>query len=724
MLQAYYFEARFNSQTLTPNLYLFMNAKLLLLTLGLLGCFSKSSFSQINPHDVEIVRDNWGVPHIFGKTDADVAYGLAWATAEDDFVTIQHLFLAANARLGEVTGKNGALLDFMGRITQVQEEVDKRFDSSFSPEYLKYLNAYAEGLNKFAENHPKEVLRKGLFPISAKDVVKCNTLTLVFLTNVYVEIQQIFTRSIVLYERDIRYDGNLPDGSNAFAFAPSKTADGHTYLAINSHQPLEGLFSWYEAHLVSEEGMNILGGTFPGGANIFHGVNEYLGWAATLNHPDLCDVYKLEMHPTDKLKYKFDDEYLELEPFKAQVKVKVGPIRIPITRKFYRSVYGPTIKNKDGYYSLRFPATMDLAGTEQLYWMNKAANYKEYQDALELGHFPGTNNVYADNEGNIQYMSLGLFPYRDTTYDWLSVLPGNTSKTLWKEEFHHVSDLPRYTNPKSGYLFNTNGTPFFATTPDENLRQEDFNPTFGYQDETKKNNRTIRAHNLISQYDKVSWEDFKNIKYDRGFNKKFETFNINNMELIKQLSIVKYPDLEEALQVIKDWDHQADVNDKESALIILTFNLLAEEIMSQGLQYASNSFTEEQYVDALRKASKHMKKHFGSLRVPLGDVQKHVRGEKELGVGGAPDVLAALMSKPYKKGKLKSFVGDSYIILVDFREDELPRIETVNAYGASNRPESPHYTDQMELWVNQKTKSMSLKKEDAYKNAERIYHPE
>lgn len=701
-----------------------MKPKSLVLLVGLLLTFFHTTYAKIDPNDVEIVRDSWGVPHIFGKTDADVAYGLAWATAEDDFTTIQHLLLAANGRLGEVTGKNGALLDFMGKITQVQEEVEKRFDSSFTPHYLNYLNSYASGLNRYAETHSAEILRKGLFPISAKDVVMCNTLTLVFLTNVYVEIQQIFARSIVLYERDMQYDGNLPDGSNAFAFAPSKTTDGHTYLAINSHQPLEGLFSWYEAHLVSEEGMNILGGTFPGGANIFHGVNEYLGWAATLNHPDLCDVYKLEMHPKEKLKYKFDDTYLELEPFKAKVKVKVGPIRIPITRTFYRSKYGPTIKNQDGFYAIRFPASMDLAGTEQLYWMNKATNYREYQNALEMGHFPGTNNVYADNEGNIQYMSLGLFPYRDTSYNWMSVLPGNTSKTLWEEKFHPVADLPRYTNPKAGYLFNTNGTPFFATAPEENLSSEDFNPTFGYQDESKKNNRTIRAHNLISNYDKVSWQDFKDIKYDRGFNRKFQTFNINNMYLIEQLSTVKYPDLEEPLQVIKDWDHTADVEDTEAALIIFTFKILADEIMSNGLQYASNAFTEEQYVNALRKASKHLKKHFGSFRVRLGDVQKHVRGNKELGVGGAPDVLAALMSRPYKKGKLKSFVGDSYIILVDFTEDQLPRIETVNAYGASNRSDSPHYTDQMELWATQKTKPMSLKKEDAYNNAERIYHPQ
>jgi acyl-homoserine-lactone acylase len=695
-----------------------------LLIVGLACLIAQASQAQIDPSHVEIVRDSWGVPHIFGKTDVDVAYGLAWATAEDDFVTVQHLFLASRSRLGEVTGKNGALLDFIGRITQVSEEVEKRFDSAFSPEYLKYLNAYVQGLNRFAETHPDEILRKELFPVTAKDLVKCNNLTMVFLTNVYIEIQQIFIRSVLLREPYIKYDGNLPDGSNAFAFAPSKTKDGHTYLAINSHQPLEGLFSWYEAHLISEEGMNVLGGTFPGGANIFHGVNEYLGWAATLNHPDLCDVYKLEMHPKNRNLYKFDDGYQELESFRAKVKVKVGPFRIRVSRKFYRTKYGPAIRNRDGVYALRFPATMDLAMTEQSYYMNKATNLEEFQAALEMGHLAGTNNIYADGKGNIQYISLGKFAHRDTSYDWLSVLPGNTSKTLWEEDFYPVSDLPTYLNPKAGYLFNTNGSPFFATAEDENLKAADFNSTFGYQDESKLNNRAIRAHELISSYDKVSWEDFKTIKYDQGINKRMKTFNVNNLAMLEQLSTIKYPGLAKAIQVLKDWDHQADVEDMEAALFILTINHLADQIISQGLQYETNAFSEEQYVQALRSAKKHLKKHFGSLRVRLGDVQKHVRGDKEIGVGGATDVIAANVTRPYKKGMLKTFVGDSYIVLVDFDETGKPRIETINAFGASNRPDSPHYTDQMELWATQKTKPMTLDKVEIYKSAESVYHPE
>lgn len=694
------------------------------LILGLITLCTTIAQAQIDINNIEIVRDKWGVPHIFGKTDADAAYGLAWATCEDDFNTVQQLLLAANGRLGEVTGKDGALLDFMGKITRVSEEVENRWDGAFSDHYLEYLDAYAAGVNRFAEIHADEILRKGLFPISSKDIVKANTLTLVFLTSVYIEIQQIFTRSISLYERNVKYTGNLPDGSNALAFNVNKTANGHTYLAVNSHQPLQGLFSWYEAHLVSEEGLNILGGTFPGGANIFHGVNEHLGWAATLNHPDLCDVYKLEMHPRKKHLYKFDDGYEKLVPFKAKVKVKVGPFRIPVTRKFYLSKQGTVIRNQDGFYAIRFPANMDLAGTEQLYHMNKATNLEEYNAAMAMGHFPGTNNIYADGQGNIQYMSLGLFPYRDSTYDWLDVLPGNTSYTLWEEKFHPVSELPTYLNPDCGYLYNTNGTPFFATAPEDNLKAADFDPTFGYQDETKINNRAIRAQELISGFGKMTWEDFKTVKYDKKYNEEMRGYNINNMWMLDSIDADKYPDLKQSFEVIRAWDHVGDADDMEAALLVFTFNNIMHMVMSKGLSYKSNTLTEKQYINALRNATRHMKKHFGSLRVPLADVQKHVRGDVELGVGRIPEVLASNITKPYKKGMLQTFVGDSYIMLIDFGKDGRPIINTINAYGTSTHPDSPHYTDQMEMFVAEKTKPMILDKQKIYEGAEKIYHPQ
>ncbi len=673
-----------------------------------------AAWAQIDLSRIDIVRDKWGVPHIFAPTDEEVAYGLAWATGEDDFKTAQELLLVVKGKLGEVNGKNGAILDFMYYIMDVDHVVEEQYETSFSPKFKKVLEYYAQGLNDYAVAFPNEVLHKQLFPVDARDLVKSYSLTSAMLANVYIDIQKIFGGFIADYE------GSLPDGSNAFAYSSKKTTDGKAYLIVNSHQPLSGLFSWYEVHVCSEEGWNFLGGTFPGGAAPFLGTNENLGWANTLNHPDFSDVYKLQMHPKDKLKYKFDDGWETLEPIVAKVKVKLGFLKIPIKKTFYRSKYGPTIKNKDGFYSLRFAAGMDIRAPEQTYRMNKARNYDEFMDAYKMQAHPCTNLIYADRDDNIYFISNGLFPKRNPKYDWFNVLPGNTSETLWKPEFYPLDSLPQYLNPESGYLFNTNNSPFNATGPMENLDPYKFNPTFHYSIED--NNRSIRAQDLIAQYDKVSYEDAKKIKFDQIFNEFIYTSGCENLILLTTLDPEKYPDIADAIAVGNDWDRSADVDNKEAALLFFAFYEIADKMMERAVQYECNAFYEEEYVQAMRNAKKHMLKHFGSLRVPLGEVQKLVRGDKVLPLGGGPDVLGANLTAPYKDGMRKSNVGDSYIMMCQYNKAGV-EIETIHSYGASSKPESPHFDDQMDLFVKKEFKSMTLDKETIYLNAERIYHP-
>lgn len=673
-----------------------------------------AAWAQIDQSRIDIVRDKWGVPHIFAPTDEEVAYGLAWATGEDDFKTAQELLLSVRGMLGEVNGKNGAILDFMYYILDVDHVVEEKYEASFSPKFKKILEYYAEGMNAYAVAFPNEVLHKKLFPVTAKDLVKSYSLTSAMLANVYIDIQKIFGGFIADYE------GSLPDGSNAFAYSSKKTTDGKAYLIVNSHQPLSGLFSWYEVHVCSEEGWNFLGGTFPGGAAPFLGTNENLGWANTLNHPDFCDVYKLQMHPKDKLKYKFDDKWETLEPIVAKVKVKVGFLKIPVKKTFYRSKYGPTIKNDDGFYSLRFAAAFDIRAPEQTYKMNKAKNYSEFMDAYRMQAHPCTNLIYADRDDNIYFISNGLFPKRNPKYDWFNVLPGNTSETLWKPEFYPLDSLPQYLNPKAGYLFNTNNSPFNATGPLENLDPFKFNQTFHYS--LEDNNRSIRAQDLIAQYDRVSYEDVKKIKFDNMFNKEIFTSGCENLALLTTLDPLKYPDIADAIQVCKDWNRSTDIDNNEAAILLFAFYEIAEGMMKRAVQYECNAFYEEEYVEALRNAKKHMLKHFGSLRVPLGDVQKLVRGDKALPVGGGPDVLGANMTAPYKDGMRKSQVGDSYIMMCQYNKAGI-EIETIHNYGASSKPDSPHFDDQMDLFVKKEFKPMTLDKQTIYANAESVTHP-
>ena len=675
---------------------------------------SQQARAQIDVLNIDIVRDKWGVPHIFGKTDAETAYGLAWATSEDDFRTVQRMLLAVKGKLGEVDGQSGAILDYLAFIAGVEKVVNESYDTAFSPAYKKILEAYAEGLNAYAQAHGGEVLRKGVFPVTARDISKEYVLTNVLLTSVYLDIQKIFTSDIKLYEE------NYPQGSNALAFNRSRTTDGKTYLAVNSHQPLEGMFSWYEAHICSEEGMNMLGGTFPGGANIFVGTNPLLGWACTLNHPDMDDVYKLDMNPRKSLQYWFDDHWETLEVRKKTVKVKLGPIRLPITKTFYWSKYGTTVESHGNFYAVRFTSNLDIKSAEQLYHLNKAKSFSEWRNIMRGNHIPGMNFVYADRSDTIFYVSTAQMPYRNPAYNWKKVLPGNTSQTLWPAKFHSFDSIPQLLNPGCGYMASTNNSPFDVAKAGFNINPANYDPTYGFG--TEKNNRSIMAHYLVGQYDRLSYDDFKRVKFNRSFNDSMYDYNLDNIMTLMSLNPVKYPELADAIEVIRAWNHQSEPDNKEASLLSFALYNVIDKISAKGNNYENNRFLERDYAEALRAAKRHMLQYFGALRVPLGDVQKHVRGNVELPVGGVPEVLAATISQPYKKGMRRTYVGDSYIQLVRYSKDSI-EIESVNAFGASAKPNSPHYTDQMQMYVDQKLKPMTLDKETIYRNAEKVYHP-
>lgn len=685
----------------------------LVLTIELIPFYSKGI--EININHINIIRDKFGVPHIYGKTDEEVAYGLAWATAEDDFESMQQNLLAGRCRAAEVNGKDGAIMDFIFAFIQSKEVVDQQYDTAFSPKFKQILAAYCKGANRYAELHPKESLAKGLFPINEKDMIQGFVMGMALMTNVHFDI--------------LRLSGNKMNqpfltaqkGSNGIAVSGNKTTDGKSYLAINSHQPLAGPFSWYEAHLCSEEGWNIIGGTFPGGATIFHGVNEYLGWAHTVSFADYSDVYKLEMHPSKKLTYKYDGKWLKLEERKVKMKVKFWIFKIPYTKKYYMSVYGPTLKVKKDFYSMRILANMNIKAAEQWYRMNKATNLAEFKTALRFQGITGLNIIYADRENNILYTDNGLFPHRDNTYDWWGVLPGNISKTLWKPNFLPFDSMLQIQNPKCGYVFNSNNTPFNATNNSENILPSSINPDLRYF--RYMTNRGARISSLFAALDTISYSDFLNIKYDQKIAKPAYNFALANLENIFNLDTKKYPDLKEIINILKNWNRNADVNSEGAAIASLVEYHLAAYLLEEGkLPYWEIKLPESKYIESLEYAQKHLKKHFGTIHVPLGDLQKLVRGKKELPVSGINDVVAATACIEYEKGKFKSDVGDSYIMLVKFGKDSV-ELQTVTAYGQSNKAGNKHYDDQMELYVAHKTKPESLSKNWVLQNMESNYHP-
>ena len=672
--------------------------------------FLNSNFSQINPNNIEIVRDNYGVPHIYGKTDAEVAYGLAWSHCEDDFKTIQQAYLAGNGLLSKHIGIKGAGADFLTQLIESKETVDKLFNT-LSLDFVMVAEGYAQGINKYAELHPKEILEKSLFPVTVKKMLRYSFLQL-FISNEAGGLVSSIVSNKVPRPNPIKAEMN---GSNTFAFNSIKTGKNETYLAINTHQPLDGPTSWYEAHLISEEGTNIIGATFAGAPTLLIGANQNLAWAHTVNYPDKADVFELEMHPTKKWHYLVDGKTFKLEKKQAKLFVKFLGIKLKINRKYFTSIYGPTLKNKSGFYSIRTPSLFTIKSLEQWWRLNKANSFTEFYNILKKNDLPGYNIGYADKNDTIFYISNGIIPKRNDQYDWRKVVPGNTKKTLW-DSYYKTEELPQVLNPKSGYIYNANHSPFKSTSKEENPIAENFPKNMGY--ELYDNNRSTRLYDLINSYDKIDYKDFKKIKYDRTLPTPLN-YNYVNVNELFEMNPNDYPEISDLIKVIQNWDREANVESfGAGAYAMVYYNLGKYYPKLKEDKIVSKEMLEE----CLKEVKLKMIESFGTINVRLGDYQKLVRGNKEISIFGMPDVITAMRGVDYKDGKIKITHGESYIELVKFVDGKV-EIESVISYGSSDHEGSPHYNDQMEMYSKFETKKMTFSKEEIYKNSKKIYNP-
>ena len=663
--------------------------------------------AQINPTNITIARDSFGVPHIFAPTDPEVAYGIAWAHAEDDFETLQLVVLSGKAKLGTGLGKKGAEADYVINLLRIRKTVDEQWNT-LSPDFVALIKGYTAGLNAYAKAHPAEIKYKKAFPFDEKEYLTA----VVFSTSLFCGVENVLPQ--ILGGKVATIPNFNPQGSNSFAMNSNKTTTGESFLAINAHQPQEGPVAFYEAHLQSEQGWNILGGLFPGGCLIFHGTNENLGWAHTVNYQDKIDVFQLEINPANKNQYKFDGEWINLEEDKAKLKVKGIPVTIG--KKIYWSKYGATLKTDKGVFAMRIPATMDIKALEEWYRMNKAKNFTEFYKAVSMTSLPMFNIMYADRYDTIFYISNGKMPKRnpDAKYNWKSTVPGNTSATLWTT-FKPIGELPQYVNPPSGYLFNTNHSPFLATDSKYNLDMLKFDWNDGY--ETYHNNRSQRVTELMKGVDKIDYSTFKKIKFDQQLPKELKyTYGIDSM---LSLVVNNYPALKEVITNFQTWDRKAVANSKGAAIFLLIYDYVSKKLAG----IPARQLTKTESIETFQYVNDYMLKNFGKTDLVLGDVQKLVRGDDARPAWGLPDVLTAAYTEPYKDGMRKVVSGDAYICFVRYPKTGLPIIESVNTFGASMHKDSPHYKDQMTMFQNQQTKHMTLDKAEVLKTAEKVYHP-
>jgi penicillin amidase/acyl-homoserine-lactone acylase len=675
-------------------------------------------------YDVRILRDSFGVAHIYGETDADVAFGMAFAHAEDDFETTQGSLLAGIGMLGQVYGIDSAAVDYLVSLLRVRDVVDAQYESDITPETKLILAAYAEGLNHYAALHPDEVLLPEAFPVTAKDMVAVSVFQSPMYFGLDGPIGELFAderQSEVspLPGAWYRYT-DYQYGSNVFAVGPSRSDDGSTFFAVNSHQPWKGPVAWYEIHLHSEEGWNVVGATFPGVPSVIQGHNETLSWALTVNDPDLTDIYVLEINPDNEDQYLFDGQWLDFEVRDVPIKVKLlGNLKITVKQEALWSVFGPVVRQDHGVYAIRYSGFGRIDIFQQLYQFNKATNFEEWRAAVYSGALPTFNVGYADQEGNIFYIYNANLPIRSEDYQWDLYLPGTTSDVLWSE-YLPPEDLPQVLNPPSGFFQNANSSPFLATIGDGNPDPANFSVTFGIEE--YDTNRSLMLKELFGGDDSVSFDEFIEYKFNLEYHPDSDVATA--MEMLDKLALDD-PLLQEGQNLLAGWDLSTGIENKEAALGVITMYFMSENLEDfNGSSLARNEFSPEDVEQAFEQAVEYLDDHYGRLDLAWGDVQRLQRGAVDVPLGGGPDVIRAAYSSREKDGEMVANNGDGYVMLIAWRPDGSVESYSVHQFGSATiREDSPHYDDQSEMFAAMELKPVWFDLDEIMENLEAEYTP-
>lgn len=689
--------------------------------------------------EVRILRDRFGVPHVHGKTDADVAFGLAYAHAEDDFRTIQQSIMTSRGRLSlsgsqlprlanaaaraiglpdlfSVDGGDPMVTDYLVQLLKVRSRVDAGYDDNLKRGLIsrsthEVLVGYAEGLNLFAARHPDRVL-PGFEPVTHRDIAGGFAFFLPLFFGFDRQLRELF-------EPERKHETSFPEGSgsNAMAIAPSRSADGHTRLLINSHQPYAGPLAWYEARLKSDEGLDIAGGLFPASPFINHGFGPTLGWANTVNTPDLVDVYVLTVNPDNPDQYRFDGKWVDFEKSEAKIVIRLaGPLAMTVRREVLWSRHGPVIKQPHGTYALRFSGIDRINQVEGYRALNRARTWDQFLAALKLQAIPSFNFTYADATGRIAYIYNTVSPARDPAFDWKKYLPGDTSRTLWTS-YLPFDVVPQVVSPQSGYVFNANNHPFLASGAKDNPQRETYPATLGI--ESLVTNRALRFDELLAADTSISAEDFRRIKFDKSYSRRSELAGVLAELLAKDFSTD--PDarlLTDAQSILRSYDLSTDADSRGAALAVMT----ALPVVVPTYQGKPRGDA----VEALRRAARQLMDTHGRLDPPWGDVNRFRRGVLDRPANGGPDVLRDFEAaiEPGPDGTFTAAKGDTLYYFVSWDPSGKMSAEGIHQFGSATLDEtSPHYADQALLFLEEKMKPIWMDEADLRQNLSREYRP-
>ncbi|HIA94973.1 MAG TPA: acylase [Candidatus Marinimicrobia bacterium] len=671
----------------------------LLILILIISPFLKGDSLTINSDgfSARIERDKWGVPHIYGKRDADVSFGLAYAHAQDDFKTIQDILLASRGKLASVYGKGAAVNDYYVHLMDIWNHVDSNYTSDVPDDVKALCDGYAAGINLFLQDHPERG-RKKIFPVNGKDLIAgfSHRMPLMFgLDGVMKKLSKEKRPQLIgLNGNDEDAESFKMVASNVFAIAPHRSSDGYTRIWINSHQPWDGPVAWYEAHFISEEGWDFYGGLFPGSPIPLIGHNPYLGWSHTVNSPDLIDVYDLKINPGNKDQYWFEGSWQDMKVRKVPIKVKLfGPFSWTFKRTVKESIHGPVMEFEHGTYALRISSIKNLKFLEEWYRMGKATNFDEFRKAMEIHALPMFNTGYADKDGNIFYVYNAKIPKRDDRYNWHELLAGDEQANIWTN-YVPFDSLPQVLNPADGFLQNCNSNPYLATgnPTDVSKPLPDWTGI-----ETHQTNRAMRALETFGEDSSITRKEFFKYKYDKKYSSHSTIAKVRD-RFIQDIAKENTPEFQEALELIRNWNLSADSTNKAAALSMI---VLPNSFNEDNLKYDIVKIKKK-----LRETIDFLINHFGRIDVPLGKALRLVRGETDLPLGGGPDLLRAIYFKE-KEDKYVGTAGDCYFQAVEWGPNGELNAWTIHQYGSATAIESSiHYDDQAKLFSKQEMKQV------------------
>jgi acyl-homoserine-lactone acylase len=690
--------------------------------------------------EVTITRDTWGIPHVYGKTDANAVFGMIYAQAEDDFNRIELNYLNAMGRLAESEGESQLYRDLRMKLYIDPVDMQKKFNDS--PVYLqKLMHAWADGLNYYLYIHP-DVTPKVLEQFEP-------WMALAFTEgSIGGDIESINIEALESFYGQRKGDAAVaaptqdpnaePQGSNGIAIAPKNTKNGKALLLINPHT---SFYFRAEVHMRSDEGLNAYGAVTWGQFFIYQGFNENTGWMHTSSGADFIDEYLETVEQRkDGHYYKHGDSWKKLRERKITLPYKSDKGQSSKTLTVYYSHRGPIVRELDGKWVSVALMQNPIDALKQSYGRTKTKNYADYKENMRLHTNSSNNTLFADSEGNIAYFHGNFIPRRDPSFDWTKPVDGSNPDTDWKG-VHTLEETVGGLNPKSGYLNNTNNWPWMMAGPKYSPKAEDYPK---YMENFPENYRGIHAIEVLDGKQGFTLDSLAEAAYSSHLT----AFTVLLPVLYKAYDAAPVADLADQIALLRAWDKRSGVDSKATSLAVFWGQELRRKAADnetaranaadRGLSFSQYvaEYTAQIGVVTLSEAKAKLIADFGSAETPWGQINRFQRLTGDIVQpfdDAAPSIpvgftsarwgsLAAYGQRTFNDTKrIYGTRGNSFVAVVEFGDKVTAK--AISAGGQSGDPASPHFNDQAPLYAAGKLRDVYFYPEDIKKNTVREYHP-